>query len=64
MRRSNNAYDERDVMCLCPNCRDVYRRRGFRVVKAGDVSDTCDICLRLGRDYYVVGLLSGGKLNV
>ena len=64
MRRSNNAYDERDRMCLCSGCKAVYLHRGFDVVEAGGYSDECDICHRLGYDYFVVGLLSGGKRYV
>lgn len=50
---------ERDIVCLCPVCRDAYRHRGFKVIKRGDEKDTCSLCNhRMGFDYAVVGLLS------
>ncbi len=53
------VYDQRDVMCLCPVCRDTYRHRGFRLVSIHGPKDTCDLCnYRQGFDYAVVGLLS------
>lgn len=60
MSKKNLALNERDIMCLCPKCRDQYRFRGFRVVpKQNGYSDVCDWCnFRRGYDYYVVGLLS------
>ena len=52
-------FNQRDIMCLCPVCRDSYRHRGFRVLKAGGNRDVCDLCnYRIGFDYAVVGLLS------
>ncbi len=52
-------YDPRDIMCLCPVCRDSYRHRGFRVINVGGPKDICDLCnYRTGVDYAVVGLLS------
>ena len=60
MNTKTPVLNERDVMCLCPVCRDQYRHRGFRVVpKRNGYSDICDWCnFRRGYDYYVVGLLS------
>lgn len=52
-------FSQRDIMCLCPVCRDSYRHRGFRVISAGGTRDICDLCnYRSGFDYAVVGLLS------
>ena len=59
MRSNTPKYDERDVMCLCPICRDTYRHRGFKVIALESCSDVCDICnYRRGFDYAVVGILS------
>ena len=58
-RKKKPAFNQRDVMCLCPVCKDSYRHRGFRVIRAGGFKDTCDLCnYRTGFDYAVVGLLS------
>lgn len=58
-RKKRLFYDQRDVMCLCPVCRDTYRHRGFRLVRIHGPKDTCDLCnYRQGFDYAVVGLLS------
>ena len=55
----SSAYDERDVMCLCSVCRNVYSNRGFSVIRIGGDSGQCDLCnYRPGIDYAVVGLLS------
>ena len=52
-------YDERDVMCLCPVCRNTYRHRGFRLISVPGTKETCDLCNhRQGFDYAVVGILS------
>ena len=58
-RNIASVYDERDVMCLCSVCRNVYRNRGFSVIRIGGDSGQCDLCnYRPGFDYAVVGLLS------
>ena len=58
-RKKKPSFSQRDIMCLCPVCRDSYRHRGFRVIRAGDTKDTCDFCnYRSGFDYAVVGLLT------
>ena len=59
-KKKTPKLDPRDIMCLCPKCREQYRLRGFRVISVeGGYSDTCDWCnYRRGYDYYVVGLLS------
>lgn len=60
-RQKKPTYDSRDIMCLCPVCRDSYRHRGFRVINVGGPKDRCDLCnYRTGVDYAVVGLLSRG----
>ncbi len=65
MSSATPTYNERDIICLCPVCRDAYRHRGCKVISVEGNSDTCDICnYRLGHDYAVVGLLSGGKRYV
>ena len=51
--------NERDIVCLCPVCRDSYRHRGFKVIRTGNEKDTCSLCNhRMGFDYAVVGLLT------
>ncbi len=58
-KKKKPAYSPRDIMCLCPVCRDVYRHRGFRVLNVGGTKDVCDYCnYRTGVDYAVVGLLT------
>lgn len=58
-KRKKPAYDPRDIMCLCPVCRNAYLHRGFRVLNVGGSKDICDYCnYRTGVDYAVVGLLS------
>lgn len=58
-KKKKPAYSPRDIMCLCPVCRDAYRHRGFRVLNVGGPKDICDYCnYRTGVDYAVVGLLS------
>jgi mRNA-degrading endonuclease toxin of MazEF toxin-antitoxin module len=58
-KKKKPAYSPRDIMCLCPVCRDAYRHRGFRVLTVGGPKDLCDYCnYRTGVDYAVVGLLS------
>ena len=58
-RHKKPAYNPRDIMCLCPVCKDSYRHRGFRVISAGGTKDICDLCnYRTGFDYAVVGLLT------
>lgn len=58
-RPKKPAYNPRDIMCLCPVCRDAYRHRGYRVMNVGGPKDICDYCnYRSGVDYAVVGLLS------
>ena len=53
------SFNQRDIMCLCSVCRDAYRHRGFKVLKASKEKDTCDLCNhRMGFDYAVVGLLT------
>ena len=58
MKTNTPKYDERDIMCLCPACRDNYLVRGFKVIRLNGFSDSCDICLRPGMDHVVVGILS------
>lgn len=58
-KKKKPSFSQRDIMCLCPVCRDSYRHRGFRVIRAGDTKDICDLCnYRTGFDYAVVGLLT------
>ena len=58
-RKKKNAYDERDVMCLCRVCRNQYRNRGYHLIPVGGDSDLCDLCnYRVGFDYAVDGLIS------
>lgn len=58
-KKRKPSFSQRDVMCLCPRCRDSYRHRGFRVIRAGGTRDICDLCnYRTGSDYAVVGLLT------
>lgn len=58
-KKKKFVIDPRDIMCLCPVCRNSYRHRGFRVLNAGGTKDICDLCnYRTGVDYAVVGLLS------
>jgi hypothetical protein len=53
------VYSNRDVMCLCPVCRDAYRHRGYRLVNVHGTKAICDLCnYRQGFDYAVVGLLT------
>ena len=60
--RKNFVYSNRDVMCLCPVCRDSYRHRGFKVVNVHGIKGLCDLCnYRQGFDYAVVGLLTRRK---
>ena len=57
--RKAPKYDPRDIMCLCPICRDSYRHRGYKVISAGGTKDICDLCnYHTGFDYAVVGLLT------
>ena len=58
-KKRKPSFSQRDVMCLCPVCRDSYRHRGLRVIRAGGTRDICDLCnYRTGSDYAVVGLLT------
>lgn len=58
-KKKKPVINQRDVMCLCPVCKQAYLHRGFRVVRAGGNRDTCDLCnYRIGFDYAVVGLLT------
>ncbi|MBR5180818.1 MAG: type II toxin-antitoxin system PemK/MazF family toxin [Clostridiales bacterium] len=58
-KKKRFAYDERDVMCLCPVCKNMYRHRGFRLISVPGTKETCDLCnYRQGFDYAVVGLIS------
>lgn len=58
-KKKKPAYNPRDIICLCPVCRNSYRHRGFRVINVGGPKDICDLCnYRTGVDYAVVGLLS------
>ena len=58
-RKKKPVFNQRDIMCLCPVCRNSYLHRGFRVINAGGTRDICDLCnYRTGTDYAVVGLLS------
>ncbi len=58
-RKKKFSYSNRDIMCLCPVCRDFYRHRGFRLVNVHGTKDTCSLCnYRQGFDYAVVGLLT------
>lgn len=58
-KKKRFVYDERDVMCLCPVCRNTYRHRGFRLISVPGIKETCDLCNhRQGFDYAVVGILS------
>ena len=60
-KRKKPVINQRDIMCLCPVCRNSYRHRGFRVISVGGNSDVCDLCNhRRGFDYAVVGLMSRG----
>lgn len=61
-KKKTSFYSNRDVMCLCPVCRDSYRHRGFKVVNVRGTKGMCDLCnYRQGFDYAVVGLLSRPK---
>lgn len=61
-KKKNFSYSNRDVMCLCPVCRDSYRHRGFKVVNVHGTKGMCDLCnYRQGFDYAVVGLLTRRK---
>ena len=58
-KRKKLVYSNRDVMCLCPVCRDAYRHRGYRLVNIHGTKAVCDLCnYRQGFDYAVVGLLT------
>lgn len=58
-KKKRLVYNRRDVMCLCPVCRNMYRHRGFKLINIHGSKDTCDLCnYRQGFDYAVVGLLS------
>ena len=58
-KRKKLTYSNRDVMCLCPVCRDSYRHRGFKLINVHGNKDICDLCnYRQGFDYAVVGLLT------
>lgn len=58
-RRNRPVINTRDVMCLCPVCRNMYRHRGVKLIPMYGTKDTCDLCnYRQGFDYAVVGLLT------
>ena len=59
LKKKKPKYNPRDIMCLCPVCRDMYRHRGFRVYRIDGPKDTCDLCnYHSGFDYAVVGILT------
>ncbi|MBR1905566.1 MAG: type II toxin-antitoxin system PemK/MazF family toxin [Clostridiales bacterium] len=61
-KKKRFVYDQRDVMCLCPVCKNTYRHRGYRLISVPGTKETCDLCNhRQGFDYAVVGLLSRPK---
>ena len=58
-RKNRPVINTRDVMCLCPVCRNMYRHRGVKLIPVYGTKDMCDLCnYRQGFDYAVVGLLT------